>query len=161
MGKNREVCRRRLRGVRIGNRCISHGGNHVLTNRIEGNYGIHHGQKRATRCPHSKEGIGMKEGVVQWFCIVQFFQVCVVGKQNDQKILRLNLSEQAVPALRYIARLRKLWMVTFRHANWRIVFNIHSYRWVSIWKKSFLTCKFTGARSAWFGRSSKSGSRGA
>ena len=51
--------------LRIGNRCISHGGNHVLTNRIEGNYGIHRGQKRATRCPHSKEGIGMKEGVVQ------------------------------------------------------------------------------------------------
>ena len=65
MGRNRDACMKKLPGVRTCNRCISPEENHVLTIRIEGNYGILHGQNLAARCPHSKDGTGMKEGFAQ------------------------------------------------------------------------------------------------
>ena len=63
--KSREVCMKRRQGVRTGSRYILPEENHVPANRIEGNCGIHRGQKLAAKCPHWIDGTGMKEGIAQ------------------------------------------------------------------------------------------------
>jgi len=65
MGKTREACTKMRQDVRICNHCISHEENHVSTIRIEGSCGIHRERKLAAKCPHLKDGTGMKEGFAQ------------------------------------------------------------------------------------------------
>jgi len=65
MGKICEACTKMRQGVRSCNRCISPEENRVLTNRIEGNCGIHRERKLAVKRQHWKDGTGMKEGFAQ------------------------------------------------------------------------------------------------
>jgi hypothetical protein len=56
---------KKLPGARTCNRRISREENHVPTIRIEGICGIHRERKQVAKCPHWKDGTGMKEGFAQ------------------------------------------------------------------------------------------------
>ena len=101
---------KRLPSVRTCNRRISLEENHVPTIRIEGVCGIHREPKPVAKCPHLRDGIGMTEGFSQRFCINQFLQIGVVGKQNHREILIVNLAVYDFLALQNRARHTKLRM---------------------------------------------------
>jgi hypothetical protein len=85
MDKSLFVYMKRLPDVRICNHCISPEENRVSIIRIEGNCGIHRERKMATKCPHWKDGTGMKEGLLNDSVKFGFFRfVSLINKTTGR-----------------------------------------------------------------------------